>query len=96
MIKRHSAIRVLYSDQRLIESTLSDSAGCPSLTDQRQIIDGVAIDALERGNGISTNALLRLWMHFTQVQVTGVDHWRLAGFSDLRVITHHLGAASND
>ena len=28
--------------------------------------------------------------------VTGVDHRRLAGFSDLRVAPHHLGAASNN
>ena len=46
VIERHGAVGVFYGDQRLVEAALGNGSSGTGLTDQRQIIHRVAINAL--------------------------------------------------
>ena len=67
VIERHGAVRIFYGDERLIKPTLSNGSCSTRLTNERKIINRIAIDSLKCGNRIRANALLRLRVHGTKV-----------------------------
>ena len=58
MIECDGAIGVFDRDQRLVKATLGNGLRGARLTDQREVIHRVAIDALKGGNSIGTDTLL--------------------------------------
>ena len=58
VIERHRSIWVRDGNQRLVEAPFGDGARCTRLTDQREIVHRFAINPLEGGNRIRTDALL--------------------------------------
>ena len=58
MIKCDRTVGVLDRDQRLVEAAFGEGLGGSRLTDQREVIYGIAINALQRGDGVSADTLL--------------------------------------
>src|SRR3546814_8490921 len=62
MVERDAAVGVEHRHQRLVETAFLDRAVGALLADQRERVDGFAVDAFDGGDGVAAHALVRLWM----------------------------------
>ena len=90
MIECDGAVWVLDRDQRFIKTALGDRLRGARLTHQCQIIHRIAINALQRGNRVSADTLLRLWVHGAQRGSPSRSGGRRG--LHLAVVAHHLRA----
>src|SRR3546814_1794681 len=65
------AVGVEHRHQRLVETAFLDRAVGALLADQRERVDGFAVDAFDGGDGVAAHALVRLWMERIERGVAG-------------------------
>src|SRR3546814_5991461 len=71
------AVGVEHRHQRLVETAFLDRAVGALLADQRERVDGFAVDAFDGGDGVAAHALVRLWMERIERGVAGTHAERL-------------------
>src|SRR3546814_4688230 len=77
MVERDAAVGVEHRHQRLVETAFLDRAVGALLADQRERVDGFAVDAFDGGDGVAAHALVRLWMERIERGVAGTHAERL-------------------
>ena len=95
VIQSDRAIGVFYRDEGSIKTALGNRLRSAGLTDQREVIHRIAINAFKRGYCISTHPLLRLGMHSAELEVARINHGGLSRVSNLTVVAHHLRATGD-
>ena len=93
MIQRQAAVELVHGYQAAGEVAVGNGVGGALLRYHRQAVHRFAVNALEGGDGIGTDALVGLRVLFAQAQVVTVDKGRLAGI--LAEGGHHFAATAN-
>ena len=93
MVEGDRAVEVVHRDQAAVEAALGDRLGGALLRLGGEVVERLAGDAFERGDGVGAHALVRLRVDRLEVRVAGTHDGRQAPSFGER---HHLGAAADD
>ena len=96
MVEGDGAVVVVHRDEAALEAALLDRLGGALLRLEGEVVERLAGDAFQRGDGVAADALVRLRVDRAQVGVAGVHERRQAGHAVRRVGRHHVGAAGDD
>ena len=75
MAQSQAAIHVVYRDQTAVEITVPDGVVSALLGHYCQLVQRLPVDTFQGGNSVRANALMRLGVLLSQMQIVAIRKW---------------------